>query len=69
MSAPNISDLAKSFAKQVNDALIAYRTIANKQTPKPATTPAELKVKVSNQAVTRVREPKDQAEQIVKGVS
>jgi predicted transcriptional regulator YdeE len=69
MALPNIDDAATKFAKQVNDALIAYRTdAAKKDNKKPEELP-ELKVKVSNLAVTKVRKPKEQAEQIVKGVS
>ena len=69
MGQPNIDDAATKFAKQVNDALIAYRAdAAKKDNKKPEELP-ELKVKVSNLAVTKVRKPKEQAEQIVKGVS
>jgi hypothetical protein len=69
MAQPNIDDAATKFAKQVNDALIAYRAdAAKKDNKKPEELP-ELKVKVSNLAVTKVRKPKEQAEQIVKGVS
>ena len=69
MGQPNIDDAATKFAKQVNDALIAFRTdAAKKDNKKPEELP-ELKVKVSNLAVTKVRKPKEQAEQIVKGVS
>ena len=69
MALPNIDDAATKFAKQVNDALIAYRAeAAKKDNKKPEELP-ELKVKVSNLAVTKVRKPKEQAEQIVKGVS
>jgi hypothetical protein len=69
MAQPNIDDAATKFAKQVNDALISYRAdAAKKDNKKPEELP-ELKVKVSNLAVTKVRKPKEQAEQIVKGVS
>jgi predicted transcriptional regulator YdeE len=69
MGQPNIDDAATKLAKQVNDALIAYRAdAAKKDNKKPEELP-ELKVKVSNLAVTKVRKPKEQAEQIVKGVS
>ena len=69
MALPNIDDAAAKLAKQVNDALTAYRTdAAKKDNKKPEELP-ELKVKVSNLAVTKVRKPKEQAEQIVKGVS
>jgi hypothetical protein len=69
MALPNIDDAATKFAKQVNDALTAYRTdAAKKDNKKPEALP-ELKVKVSNLAVTKVRKPKEQADQIVKGVS
>jgi hypothetical protein len=69
MALPNIDDAATKFAKQVNDALTAYRAdAAKKDNKKPEDLP-ELKVKVSDQAVTKVRKPKEQAEQIVKGVS
>jgi hypothetical protein len=69
MAQPNIDDAATKFAKQVNDALTAYRAdAAKKDNKKPEELP-ELKVKVSNLAVTKVRKPKEQAEQIVKGVS
>jgi hypothetical protein len=69
MALPNIDDAVTKLAKQVNDALTAYRAdAAKKDNKKPEELP-ELKVKVSNQAVTKVRKPKEQAEQIVKGVS
>ena len=69
MALPNIDDAATKFAKQVNDALTAFRAdAAKKDNKKPEELP-ELKVKVSDQAVTKVRKPKEQAEQIVKGVS
>ena len=69
MGQPNIDDAATKVAKQVNDALIAYRAdAAKKDNKKPEELP-ELKVKVSNLAVTKVHKPKEQAEQIVKGVS
>src|SRR4051812_29737012 len=68
MALPNIDDAATKFAKQVNDALTAFRAdAAKKDNKKPEELP-ELKVKVSDQAVTKVRKPKEQAEQIVKGV-
>jgi hypothetical protein len=69
MAMPNIDDAATKFAKQVNDALTAYRANAAKQVNKRPEELPELKVKVSNLAVTKVRKPKEQAEQIVKGVS
>jgi hypothetical protein len=69
MALPNVDDAATKFVKQVNDALIAFRADgAKKDNKKPEELP-ELKVKVSNLAVTKVRKPKEQAEQIVKGVS
>jgi hypothetical protein len=69
MALPNIDDAAAKLAKQVNDALTAFRAdAAKKDNKKPEELP-ELKVKVSDQAVTKVRKPKEQAEQIVKGVS
>jgi hypothetical protein len=69
MALPNIDDAVTKLAKQVNDALTAYRAdAAKKDNKKPEELP-DLKVKVSNQAVTKVRKPKEQAEQIVKGVS
>jgi hypothetical protein len=69
MSAPNIDDAAKKFAQHLNDALSAFRADAAKKASKKVEELPELKVKVSNQAVTKVRSPKDQADQIVKGVS
>lgn len=69
MALPNIDDAATKFAKQVNDALTTFRAdAAKKDNKKPEELP-ELKVKVSDQAVTKVRKPKEQAEQIVRGVS
>ena len=64
-----IDDLATKFAQQVNAALATYRTNAAKAANKKPTDLPELKVTVSKLAVTKVRVPKEQAEQIVKGVS
>ena len=69
MALPNIDDAATKFAKQVNDTLTAFRSDAAKRDNKKPEELPELKVKVSDQAVTKVRKPKEQAEQIVKGVS
>jgi hypothetical protein len=69
MSAPDIDDLAAKFAKQVNDELAAFRAASSKKNNQQLTDLPDLKVKVSNQSVTKIRKPKEQAEQIVKGVS
>lgn len=69
MSAPDIDDLAAKFAKQVNDDLAAFRAASSKKNNQQLTDLPDLKVKVSNQSVTKIRKPKEQAEQIVKGVS
>ena len=69
MTLPNIDNAAAKLAKQMNDALTTYRTNTTKKDNKKPEELPELKVKVSNLAVTKVRKPKEQAEQIVKGVS
>ena len=69
MSAPDIDDLAAKFAKQVNDELAAFRAASSRKNNQQLTDLPDLKVKVSNQSVTKIRKPKEQAEQIVKGVS
>jgi len=69
MSTPNIDDVAKKFAEDLNAALVAFRATEAKKNNKKVEDIPELAARVSKQAVTKVREPKDQAEQIVKGVS
>ena len=69
MSAPDIDDLAAKFARQLNDELAAFRAASSKKNNQQLTDLPDLKVKVSNQSVTKIRKPKEQAEQIVKGVS
>jgi len=69
MSTPNIDDVAKKFSDELNTALADFRAEAAKKESKKVDEIPVLTTRVSKSAVTKVRAPKDQAEQIVKGVS